>query len=157
PDDPRFVELRDRFLAHYDHCLYVHTRIFEGIPPLLAALEARGLRWGIVTNKAARFTDPLMRSLDPERRAACVVSGDTTPRTKPAPDSLLFAAKALGVAPEECLYIGDDQRDVQAARAAGMRVLAASYGYLSGGDPATWGADGVIGHPMEVVPFLLAA
>ncbi len=142
PEEPRFAELRDRFLEHYASGVCVHTTLFEGMPELLGELESRGIRWGIVTNKSARFTLPLVAALALDGRAACVVSGDTTARMKPAPDPLLFAANVIGVPPAECLYVGDDLRDVQAAHAAGMRVLAAGYGYLSGGDPHAWSADG---------------
>ena len=154
PEEWRFAELRDRFLEHYAATVCVHTRLFDGMAELLQELEDRSTRWGIVTNKAARFTLPLVAALGLDRRVACVVSGDTTARMKPAPDPLLFAASVIGLAPGECLYVGDDLRDVQAAHAAGMGVLAASYGYLSGGDPHTWGADGIIDHPLQVLNFL---
>jgi N-acetyl-D-muramate 6-phosphate phosphatase len=154
PGDPRFDELRERFLSHYERCLAVHTRLFDGIDELVAEIERRRLQWGIVTNKAARFTVPVAKALGIDVRAGCLVSGDTTPRFKPAPDPLLHAASCLKVEPNECLYVGDDLRDVQAARAAGMGIVAAAYGYLSGGDPATWGADGIIHAPSELVSFL---
>ena len=152
PEDPRFIELRDRFLDHYQNDICVDTALFDGMPEVLDVLERRGLKWGIVTNKAMRFTDPLIAAMG--LRAACVVSGDTTARAKPHPDSLLHASKLIGIPPADCLYVGDDVRDVQAARAAGMSVIAAAYGYLSGGDPHAWGADGVISHPREVLNFV---
>jgi N-acetyl-D-muramate 6-phosphate phosphatase len=154
PGEPRFAELRDRFLEHYANAVCVQTSLFEGVPELLDTLEQRPLRWGIVTNKVMRFTEPLVAALGLAARAACVVSGDTTPRFKPAPDPLLHAAQAMQLAPRSCLYVGDDLRDIEAARAAGMSVIAAGYGYLSGGDPSTWGADGVIAHPREVLAFV---
>ncbi len=154
PQEGRFQELRDRFLEHYASAVCVHTTLFEGIPELLAALEDRGLRWGIVTNKSARFTLPVVSVLGLEGRPACVVSGDTTERMKPAPDPLLFAANVIGVPTGDCLYVGDDLRDVQAAHAAGMKALAAAYGYLSGGNPHAWGADGIIERPMQLLDFL---
>jgi phosphoglycolate phosphatase len=154
PEEPRFVELRDRFLDHYALAVCVDTRLFDGVPHVLDALEGRSLKWGIVTNKVLRFTEPLVAALGLAGRAACVVAGDTTPHFKPAPEPLLFAARAIAVAPEDCLYVGDDIRDVQAARAAGMAFVAAAYGYLSGGDPHSWGADGVIQRPVEVLNFL---
>jgi 2-phosphoglycolate phosphatase len=154
PEDTRFIELRDRFLDHYEKSLCVHTRLFEGMPEILAALEARAIPWGVVTNKSARFTLPLLAALGLDRRAGCVVSGDSTAKIKPAPDSLLFAAHALKLPPADCLYVGDDLRDVQAAHAAGMKALAASYGYLSGGDPHSWGADGIVSHPLQVLNFV---
>lgn len=154
PENSRFAELRDRFLDHYASDICVGSRLFDGMPELLDELERRGLKWGVVTNKAMRFTDPLAVALKLTGRAGCIVSGDTTPRFKPHPDSLLYAAREIGVEPAHCLYVGDDMRDVQAARAAGMGVIAAGYGYLSGGDPYSWRADGVIKHPREVLNFL---
>jgi 2-phosphoglycolate phosphatase len=154
PEDARFPELRDRFLDHYERDICVHTRLFDGMAGLLDELERRRLVWGIVTNKSHRFTVPLVAALGLESRSACAVSGDTTAKSKPAPDSLLHASQLIGIGPEACLYVGDDERDVQAARAAGMRVIAAGYGYLSGGNPHAWGADGVIGRPSEVLDYL---
>jgi len=155
PEDDAYPALRERFLDLYGENVCVNTRPFEGIPELLNALEARRIPWGIVTNKASRFTDPLMRELGLHARAACIVSGDTTGKIKPAPDSLLYAAKALNLRPSACLYVGDDLRDVQAARAAGTGVLAVAYGYLGAeGDPHAWRADAVIDHPSEVLNFL---
>ena len=111
-----------------------------------------------MTNKAERFTSPLLAALGLAARTACIVGGDTTGQTKPHPDPLLHAARALALAPAGCLYLGDDLRDVQAARAAGMPVLAAGYGYLGDeGDPAGWGADAVISHPLEALNHLGAA
>jgi phosphoglycolate phosphatase len=154
PEDPRFVELRDRFLDFYQRDICVETALFPGMEQVLQEIERRSIPWGIVTNKAERFTGPLVEALQLQRRAACVVSGDTTARSKPAPDSLLYASKALGVAPADCLYVGDDERDVLAARAAGMKVIAAEYGYLSGGNPRAWGADAVIKQPLELLQYL---
>ena len=156
--DPWHAEydaLRTRFLELYAENLCRETRLFDGIAELLAALEGRGLPWGVVTNKAERFTLPLLDALGLGGRTACVVGGDTTGRAKPHPDPLLHAAQALALAPAACLYLGDDLRDVQAARAAGMPVLAAGYGYLGDeGDPGAWGADAVISHPLETLNHL---
>ena len=138
----------------YEANLCVNTQLFPGVSELLDAIEQRGMPWGIVTNKATRFTTPLVRALQLDARAACVVCGDTTPKAKPAPDPLLHAARQIPIAPEACLYVGDDERDVQASRAAGMRVIAAQYGYLSGGDPRRWNADGIIQSPLEVLDHL---
>jgi N-acetyl-D-muramate 6-phosphate phosphatase len=150
-----YEPLRTRFLDLYAENLCRETRLFDGIGDLLAAIERRGLPWGIVTNKAERFTFPLLAALGLAARTACVVGGDTTGHVKPHPDPLLYAARALGLAPAGCLYVGDDLRDVQAARAAGMPVLAAAYGYLGDeGDPAAWGADAVIAHPLETLIHL---
>lgn len=155
PENADYETMRTRFLDLYEDGLCVHTRPFDGIPELLAQIEARKLRWGIVTNKASRFTERLMRELGLAARAGCIVSGDTTPRIKPHPDSLLHAAALLGLAPAQCLYVGDDLRDVQAARSAGSPVIVAGWGYLGGnGDPRAWGADAVIAHPRDVLNSL---
>ena len=155
PNDERYPPMRDRFLDLYEQALCVHTQLYEGMAELLGELERRALAWGIVTNKPRRFTDPLLRELRLHARAACVVSGDTTSKPKPAPDPLLHAAGVMRIAPQACLYVGDDLRDVQGARAAGMPVIAAGWGYLGvEGDPASWGADAVLAHPAEVLGFL---
>jgi phosphoglycolate phosphatase len=155
PAHAEYEALRTRFLDLYAENICRETRLFDGIGELLGSIERRGLPWGVVTNKAERFTFPLLAALGLARRAACVVGGDTTGRTKPHPDPLLHAARALGLAPAACLYLGDDLRDVRAARAAGMPVLAAAYGYLGEeGDPGAWGADGVIAHPLEALNHL---
>jgi phosphoglycolate phosphatase len=155
PDHAEYESLKARFLDLYAERICVETQLFDGAADLLAALDARALPWGVVTNKAERFTRPLLAALALLDRAACVVGGDTTPRAKPHPDPLLHAARHLGVACGSCLYVGDDLRDVQAARAAGMPVIAAAYGYLGvGGDPHAWGADDVIDQPLEVLKHL---
>lgn len=158
PEHAEYEPLRVRFLELYEADLCRDTRLFDGIPALLEALDVGAVPWGIVTNKAERFTLPLLRALGLDARAACVVGGDTTPRAKPHPDPLLHAAASLGLAPAHCLYVGDDLRDIQAARAAGMPVLAAAYGYLGeDADPADWHADGIVAHPLEVLNHLGAA
>jgi phosphoglycolate phosphatase len=155
PGDARFEELRDAFLAHYESGLLRETRPFDGIEALLAALESAGLPWGIVTNKATRFTRPIVEGLGLARRAAVVVCGDTTPHSKPHPEPLLAAARAMALPPEAIAYVGDDLRDVQAARAAGMRRVAAAWGYLGLGDPpAAWDAEVVIDAPDGVLAWL---
>lgn len=155
PEDETYGRLQQRFLDLYPSMLCVGTRLFPGIPELLAALESRAIPWGVVTNKAQRFTLPLLAQLGLEGRAACVVSGDSARRPKPAPDPLWLAASALGVAPGRCLYAGDDLRDIEAARAAGMRSVAAAYGYLGDGPPiAEWGADFRIQAPDELIGLL---
>jgi phosphoglycolate phosphatase len=122
---------------------------------LLDELEQRGIAWGIVTNKPMRFTLPLVAKLGLDQRAAAIVSGDSTPRPKPAPDSLLLACNLAGTKPERALYVGDDLRDIEAARAAGMRSVAAAYGYLGAGQPiADWGADSIIAEPLELLDLL---
>jgi N-acetyl-D-muramate 6-phosphate phosphatase len=155
PENPGYGGLRDRFLDFYEKELCVETRLFDGIPELLATLRARKLPWGIVTNKGKRFTEPLVQLLAVDRLAGCVVSGDSTPHIKPHPAPLLLAASLLSLPPVACLYVGDDLRDVQAARAAGMSVLAAGWGYLGeGADPGAWDADAVISHPREILDFI---
>ncbi len=155
PADPRYAELRDRFLAYYELGLAQTTTLFTGVLPLLDAIEARGLRWGIVTNKHARFTLPVVAALALSPRAAVVVSGDTTPHPKPHPAPLLHAATAMGVAAERCVYVGDDLRDVEAGRAAGMATIVADYSYMgTAGDPATWNATGRIAQPLDLLRWL---
>jgi phosphoglycolate phosphatase len=155
PESGGYNALRDRFLELYAENLCVDTRLFDGIPELLSRIEARPLPWGIVTNKAKRFTEPLLRTLAIGRRAACVVSGDSTPHIKPHPAPLLEAAMLLALPAGDCVYVGDDLRDVQAARAAGMRFAAAGWGYLGdGADPRTWEADALISDPREILDLL---
>jgi phosphoglycolate phosphatase len=155
PSHAEYEALKTRFLDLYAARVCVETELFAGIADLLSTLDARAVPWGVVTNKAERLTRPLLEALDLLERAACVVGGDTTARAKPHPDPLLHAARYIGVEARRCLYVGDDLRDVQAARAAGMRVLAAAYGYLGvGGDPHAWGADAVIEHPLDVLNHL---
>jgi len=155
PESEGYGALRERFLLLYEENLCIDTRVFDGIPGLLKAIEAGGLPWGIVTNKAKRYTEPLLRKLGIDSRAACIVSGDSTPHIKPHPAPLLLAASLVSLPPAQCLYIGDDLRDAQAARAAGMRFAVAGWGYLGeGGDPQTWGADAVIARPHEILDLL---
>jgi len=158
PDNERFISLRDDFLRRYEQRMTRETRIFAAMLPVLEALEQRGHAWGIVTNKASRFTDPLVRSLGLHSRAAAVVAGDTTPHSKPHPAPLLEAAKRCGRAPSQCIYVGDDLRDMQAGRAAGMGTVAAAWGYLGVGEPIeAWGADNVIQTPPELLNLLAMA
>jgi N-acetyl-D-muramate 6-phosphate phosphatase len=152
PDHPEFKALRDAFLSYYAAEICIDTQLFPGMGELLAALEGRGLRWGIVTNKSTILTQAIVKALALERRAACVVCGDTTPYLKPNPASLLHAAKELALAPADCTYLGDDLRDVQAARAAGMRSVAVEWGYGSG--LQAWNADVVIARPQDLMERL---
>jgi phosphoglycolate phosphatase len=155
PEDARYEELKRRFLELYEQNICRETRLFDGIEALLAGLDARGVPWGIVTNKIERFTFPLLRALALDARTRCIVGGDTAPRPKPHPDPLLHAAELLALPPEACIYVGDDLRDIQAARAAGMPAIAAGYGYLGeDADPTLWLADAVIQHPLEVLKHL---
>lgn len=158
PTAPEYEGLKDRFLDIYARGLCIDSCLFDGMHELLDTLESQGLAWGIVTNKASRFTVPLVRALGLADRAACVVSGDTTGRAKPYPDSLMHAARLIDRDAARCLYLGDDLRDVQAARAAGMPVLAVRYGYLGDGEPPeSWGADGLIDSPLDLLAYLQPA
>jgi N-acetyl-D-muramate 6-phosphate phosphatase len=157
PGEARFEPLRDTFLAHYEAMLLERTAPFAGVEELLSALEAAGIPWGIVTNKAARFTLPIVAGLKLDERAAAVVCGDTTPHSKPHPAPLLHAARAMGLAPEDVVYVGDDLRDAQAARAAGMPMVAATWGYLGLGEPVhDWGADALVDTPAQLLEWLRA-
>ena len=152
PEHLEYHALRQAFLEYYENELCVDTRLFPGMLELLAALEARRLQWGIVTNKSTRLTRLLVKELGLESRVACVVCGDSTPHLKPNPASLLHAARELALAPRECVYLGDDLRDIQAARSAGMRCIAVEWGYGEG-LPA-WNADAVIARPPDLLEFL---
>ena len=158
PGEPRFEELRDAFLAHYEAGLLECTRPFDGVDAMLSALEAAGIPWGIVTNKATRFTLPIVDGLKLAQRAAVVVCGDTTPHSKPHPEPLWHAARAMGLSPDGVVYVGDDLRDAQAARAAGMAMVAATWGYLGLGEPVhDWGADVLMDSPNQLLEWLRAA
>lgn len=155
PGDARYDALVAEFLDLYERNLCRATVLFPGIPDLLLALEDRGLPWGIVTNKAERFALPLMRLLGLDRRAGCIICGDSTPNRKPHPGPLLAAAGILGVDAARCLYLGDDERDMLAGRAAGMIAAVADYGYLgSGNPPETWPADVRVSHPLQLLASL---
>jgi phosphoglycolate phosphatase len=157
PGHADYDTLKNRFLDFYQAAICVDTQLFAGVDALLDEIEGRNIKWGVVTNKAQRFTHPLVRELALFERAGCVVCGDTTAKSKPFPEPLLHGAQLLDVPPAECLYVGDDIRDVQAARAAGMPVIVAGYGYLGdAGDPRSWGADAIITHPREVLNYLSA-
>lgn len=155
PEDPDFAPLRDEFFANYEREMTVRTVVFEGVESVLAALVAHGLAWGVVTNKSMRFTGPLTRQMSLFASAGCVVGGDSTPHAKPHPAPLLEAARRLGLPPRHCLYVGDDERDIVAGRAAGMPTVAARYGYLGAvADPSAWGADAAIDTPAELLALL---
>jgi phosphoglycolate phosphatase len=155
--ESRFNVLRDRFLALYRACLTEETQLFAGVSELLGTLEAAGIPWGIVTNKPTWLTEPLLAELRLLERTSSLVCGDTLPERKPHPRPLLHAAAQLGVAPESCLYIGDAERDIKAARAAQMRALVARFGYIGPADRiADWLADGCIDSPLEVLDWLKA-
>lgn len=155
PGDDRFDALKDAFLARYAERLLHSTQVFEAMQPVLDMLDRSGLPWGIVTNKAMRFTAPLVDGLGLAQRAKVVIAGDSTPHAKPHPEPLLEAARRIGVAPQACAYIGDDHRDMVAGRAAGMSTLAAAWGYLGQGDPIdAWGADHVLSAPSQLLQWL---
>ena len=155
PDSPNFAELRDTFLNYYASHICVHTTLFPGMAELIETLEQRGLPWGIVTNKPHRFTLPLMQALGYAQRAACLISGDTCARAKPFPDSLLKASELLKIAPQLCLYLGDDERDAEAAQAAGMRCIIARYGYSGSPEElSNWPAQGGIDLPSQLLQYL---
>jgi phosphoglycolate phosphatase len=152
-----FETLRLRFLEIYAQHLAEGTRLFDGFELVLESLEARGLPWGIVTNKPGWLTDPLLAALGLDRRAACAVSGDTLAERKPHPLPLLHAAGLVGVPPEHCVYVGDAERDIQAGRAAGMTTVVASYGYLSQqDDPLSWEPHGIVATPQELLDWMAA-
>jgi 2-phosphoglycolate phosphatase len=153
PADSGYEALRIGFLDNYAAALVVESRLFDGVPPLLQALVERGLAWGIVTNKASRFTDPLVRQIG-LHHAACVISGDTTAHPKPHPAPLIEAARRLDLAPEDCWYVGDDLRDIEAGRAAGMVTIAAAWGYCGPDAPLTWQADFLLGAPLDLLDLL---
>jgi len=154
PGESEYNALREAFLEHYRERTCVETRLFPGIGELLEELSAREIRWGIVTNKATRFTDRIVEAL--KLKPDCIACGDTTPHLKPHPASLLHAAEVLNLGPRECMYLGDDLRDIQAARAAGMRPVAVEWGYHhpEQGGPGTWQADAVIRRPQDLVALL---
>jgi len=146
--------LTPRYLQLYQDVMAQQTRAFDGIEDLLVRIEAHRLRWGIVTNKAAFLTDELVSRIGWADRASAVVSGDTLPVKKPDPAPVLLACARAGVEPAHCLFVGDDRRDIQAGATAGLYTVAASWGYLDGGDPHTWGADAVLDHPAELAALL---
>lgn len=154
PGHPDYDSLRDEFLQLYEQNLCRGTSLFPGTAELIDAIEARNLRWGIVTNKAERFAKPLLDLLNFGHRAACIIGGDTTGKTKPHPEPLLAACRIIATAPESCVYVGDDKRDIDAGRAAGMKTVAVRYGYLNGSSPDTWKADVVIDRPQDLLLHL---
>lgn len=155
PGDEGFELLRDDFLRRYEGRLLRETRVFPRMEAVLQALERRALPWGIVTNKAARFSQPLVEGLGLMARCAVLISGDSTPHAKPHPQPLLEAARRLDVPPERCLYIGDDHRDVLAGRSASMMTLAAAWGYLGRGEAIDdWRADAVLAQPEDLLNWL---
>lgn len=154
PGDDGYEELRVQWFDRYQSAMAVYSTRFDGIDALLDGLMAAGMAWGIVTNKPARFTDPLLPQIGLSH-AGCVISGDTTPHSKPHPAPLLEGARRLGLAPEACWYVGDDLRDIEAGRAAGMVTVACAWGYCGNIAPSTWGADYVLDTPADLLSTLL--
>ena len=158
PDHANFEALKEEFFRIYESRLTVLTYAFDGVAELIVGIVERGLKWGVVTNKAARFTLPLTKAIPLFSTAQTIVSGDTTPHAKPHPAPLLEAARQLGVSPGRCLYVGDDERDIVAGRAAGMPTVVAAYGYLgASADTAAWKADATISSPGLLLNFLRMA
>ena len=155
PEHPDFASMREEFFQGYERRMTQSTQVFDGVPELVDALVHRGLPWGVVTNKSMRFTGPLTRAMPLFASATAVVGGDSTPHAKPHPAPLLEAARQLGLEPGDCIYVGDDERDIQAGRAAGMPTVAATYGYLGGNaEVGGWGADAHIASPSELLALL---
>jgi len=155
PANPDFERLRQRFLTVYRENIHRDTCLFDGVAEILAELEARKINWGIVTNKPAFLTEPLMAGLSLSTRASCIVSGDSTSNRKPHPEPMLYACAQSGSQPAQCLYVGDAERDISAGHQAGMQTLVALYGYIGDNDkPETWGASGMIHHPRELLDWL---
>ena len=155
PEHAAYEAFKDEFLSNYEQGMTERTHAFDGVPELIEALQAHGLPWGIVTNKIERFTLPLVRQLPVLSGAHVVIGGDTTPHPKPHPAPLLEAARRLTLEPVRCVYVGDDERDIVSGRAAGMRTVAACYGYLGAQtDIGAWGADHFAKDPMGVLKCL---
>ncbi len=153
PEDTDFEAMRLEFLANYAAAICEHSRLFAGIAELLQTLTTRQIPWGIVTNKAARFTLPLVPLLGLQQ-SGCIISGDTTEHAKPHPEPLFEAARQLQVAPADCCYLGDDLRDIQAAHAAGMHSIAVTWGYCGQSEPQQWQADLLLHHPTDLYALL---
>ncbi len=155
PDHPEYESLKSEFLANYEACMTERTRAFDGVAELVDALLQAGLHWGVVTNKMERFALPLTRQMPLFASARTVIGGDTTPHAKPHPAPLLEAARQIGLAPGDCVYVGDDERDIAAGLAAGMPTVAARYGYLGAkADTLSWGAHAHIDTPLELLNWL---
>ena len=154
-DQGQLDRARRRFLARYRERIAIRTRLFPGIDSVLRTLEGLGVRWGVVTNKHAWLTEPLLESLDLHRRAACVVSGDSAAHPKPHPAPLLLACERLSIAPHAAVYVGDSRSDIESGRAAGVSTVSAGWGYLDPDDPPQrWGADVDIGTPDDLLAWI---
>jgi phosphoglycolate phosphatase len=155
PADEGYEALRLQWFDRYQSAMAVHSSLFDGVPELLDGLAASGMAWGVVTNKPARFTDPLIPQIG-LAHAGCIVSGDTTPHSKPHPEPLFEGARRLGIAPEHCWYVGDDLRDIEAGRAAGMITVACAWGYCGAVEPLSWGADYLVESPLDLLRAIQA-
>ena len=155
PADDGYETLRLEWFDRYQSAMAVHSTLFDGVPELIEGLSAAGIAWGVVTNKPARFTDPLIPQIG-LAHAGCVVSGDTTPHAKPHPAPLFEGANRLGIAPEQCWYVGDDMRDIEAGRAAGMVTVACTWGYCGSVEPASWNADYLVDTPPDLLRVIQA-
>lgn len=155
PDSPEFPALREEFFVRYERRMLTGTHVFDGVAQLVQALVEQGVLWGVVTNKQRRFSEPLTAAIPLFASAGAIVSGDSTPHAKPHPEPLLEAARRLGVPPQECVYVGDDERDIVAGRAAGMRTVAATYGYMGAqADVTLWEADAAVSSPVALLKLL---
>ncbi len=154
PDHTDFAMMKEEFFVNYELCMTERTFAFDGVDALIQNLVSRKLPWGVVTNKSARFTEPLTRAMPLFASAGTVVSGDTTPHAKPHPEPLFEAARRLNVDPKYCIYVGDDHRDIVAGQAAGMGTVAATYGYLGSVDTAKWGAQVSIAMPGDLLLYI---
>lgn len=152
PDHPDFAARREQYLSFYRARLSRDSQLFAQVPTLLDQLDAAGIRWGVVTNKPGWLAQPVMDDLGLSARSVCLVSGETAARPKPAADPLLYACDQIGIPPDQCIYVGDDIRDMQSARAAGMPALVAGWGYLgSDTPPQEWGADAILDQPSDLL------
>ena len=157
PADAAYADLQQRFLAIYQNALCVGTRLFEGMAEHLDELEARAIPWGIVTNKSQRFAIPLMEGLGLRQRCVCIVCGDSARRAKPHGHPMHLASAVMGIAASDCIYVGDDERDVISGRVAGMQTIVAGWGYLGDGKPpAHWGADAIAAAPADILGIAAA-
>jgi phosphoglycolate phosphatase len=158
PEHPDYENFKEEFLSNYEKAMTVHSVIFDGVQDLLVHLQELGLRWGVVTNKSQRFTLPLTAQIPLFASAQAIVSGDTTPHAKPHPEPLFEAARRMQLSPEHCWYVGDDERDIVAGKAAGMTTVAAHYGYLGcQAEVLSWGADHIIHSPLALAALLVQA
>jgi phosphoglycolate phosphatase len=154
-DDALKAQIMDVMLDTYQDNIAVNSSLFDGMAETLAAIEAQGLKWGVVTNKRQRFSVPLIEALQLDRRAICLVSGDSTAYPKPHPDSILLACQQAGVSPQQCVYVGDAPHDITAGKRAQVKTIAALYGYLTHSDqPEQWGADALITKPTDLLHWI---